>query len=111
MSQSSEPVEVSGSDKQWALCAYLFTPLLPAIMLFLEDVKKRPFIRAHLVQSLVLGVLGFVVNSLLMAVLIGCCITWPLYLVLLTYYGVQASRGEYIRIPVISDWVKSQGWD
>jgi uncharacterized membrane protein len=110
MNSSSDPFEASSSDKTWALCAYLFTPLLPAVMLLMEDVKKRPYIRAHLAQSLVLGIIGFVVNSLLMAVLIGC-ITWPLYLVLLTYYGVKAYQGEKIQIPVISDWVASRGWD
>jgi hypothetical protein len=57
--------------------------------------KKSPYIRANLAQSLVLGITGFVVNSLLSAVLIGC-ITWPLYLVLLTYYGVKAYHGEKI---------------
>ena len=110
MNQFPEPVEASPSDKQWALCAYLFTPLIPAVILLMDDIKKRPYIRAHLAQALVLGVLGYVVNGLLSAVLIGC-ITWPLYIVLLVYYGVKAYRGEYIRIPVISDWVKSRGWD
>ncbi len=79
-------------------------------MLLMEDVKKRPYNRAHLAQSLVLGITGFGVNSLLSAVLIGC-ITWPLYLVLLTYYGDKAYHGEMIQIPVISNWVTSKGWD
>ena len=79
-------------------------------MLLMEDVKKRPYIRAHLAQSLVLGITGFVVNGLLSVVLIGC-FTWPLYLVLLTYYGVKAYHGEKIQVPVISDWVTSRGWD
>jgi uncharacterized protein len=110
MNTSSPSAEITTSDKQWALCAYLFTPLLPAVMLLIEDVKVRPYIRAHLAQALVLGVIGFVVDSLLVAVFVGC-ITWPLYLVLLVYYGVKAYRGEKVRIPVISDWVSSQGWD
>jgi hypothetical protein len=77
MNPSSDPVEANSSDKTWALWAYMFTPFLPAVMLLVEDIKKRPYIRAHLAQSLVLGITGFVVNSLLSAVLIGC-ITWPL---------------------------------
>jgi hypothetical protein len=51
MNPSSDPVEASSSDKTWALCAYLFTPILPAVMLLMEDVKKRPYIRAHLAQA------------------------------------------------------------
>jgi uncharacterized membrane protein len=58
----------------------------------------------------VLGIIGFVVNSMLSPVLVGC-ITWPLYLVLLTYYGVKAYHGEKIQIPVISVWVTGRGWD
>jgi uncharacterized membrane protein len=110
MNPTSQPIEVTTSDKQWALCAYLFTPLVPAVMLLIEDVKNRPYIRAHLAQALVLGMIGFVVNSLLSAVLIGC-VTWPLYVGLLIYYGIKAYHGEKIVIPVISGWVTSQGWN
>jgi hypothetical protein len=28
----------------------------------------------------------------------------------LIYYGIKAYKGEVIQIPVITDWVKSQGW-
>ena len=109
MNTSTPSAEITPSDKQWALCAYLFTPLAPAIMLTIEDVKNRPYIRAHLAQALVLGLIGFVLNSLLLAFLVGC-VTWPLYLVLLVYYGIKAYHGETVRIPVISDWVNSLGW-
>jgi uncharacterized membrane protein len=55
------------------------------------------------------GIVGFVLNSLLSAILIGCC-TWPLYVILLVYYGIKAYQGEAIQIPLITDWVKNQGW-
>ena len=56
-----------------------------------------------------LGIIGFTVNSVLSAILIGC-LTWILYVILLIYYAVKAYGGNLIQIPVITGWVKSQGW-
>lgn len=101
--------DVTSDDKLWALLAYLFTPLIPIALLLMDDKKDRPFIKAHNVQALVWGVIFMVVASLLSLVLIGLCLI-PIGLGLQIWWGVKAYNGEYITIPVITDFVKNQGW-
>jgi uncharacterized protein len=100
--------EVTSDDKLWALLAYLLTPLVPIIIMLMEDKKNRPFLKAHNAQALVIGVIQIVMWSLSFT-----CITGIIALVLLVaqiYWAVQAYQGNLINIPVISDFVKNQGW-
>lgn len=106
MSEYTPPTDVTSDDKLWALLAYILAPLVPIIILLIEDKKNRPFLKAHNAQALVLGVVGIVFNVLLS----WLCIPSLLYLILVIYYGVKAYKGEYIEIPVITNWCKSQGW-
>jgi len=101
--------EITDDDKLWALLAYVFTPLIPIILLLLEDKKDRPFIKAHNMQALVLGVALWVINVALSFVLIGIC-TSILTIGLCIYYGVRAYKGEIFEIPVVTNLVKGQGW-
>jgi uncharacterized membrane protein len=101
--------QVTSDDKLWAALAYVFTPLVPIILLLLEDKKGRPFIRAHNTQALVWGVVFYVVVTITSAFLIGLCL-WPLGLILQIWWAYKAYQGEYIEIPVISNFVKNQGW-
>src|SRR5688572_13420930 len=56
----NQPMDVTSDDKLWALLAYIFSPLVPIIILLMEDKKNRPFIRAHNMQALVVGVISLV---------------------------------------------------
>ena len=95
--------DVTDDDKLWAALAYIFTPLIPVILLLMEDKKARPFIKAHNVQALVAGVVLWI----LVPVTLGCGgILWLLFL----YWGYKAYQGEMINIPLITDLVKNQGW-
>jgi len=110
MTQYSPPTDVTSDDKLWTLLAYILSPLVPIIVLLMEDKKSRPFIKAHNAQALVLGVVGWIINDVLTPVFGLGCITSIIYLVLVIYYGVKAYHGNYVTIPVITDWCKSQGW-
>jgi uncharacterized protein len=110
MTQYSPPTDVTSDDKLWTLLAYILSPLVPIIVLLMEDKKSRPFIKAHNAQALVLGVVGWIINDVLTPVFGLGCITSIIYLVLVIYYGVKAYQGNYVTIPVITDWCKSQGW-
>ncbi len=101
--------EVTSDDKLWAALAYVFTPIVPVIILLLEDKKKRPFLRAHNGQALAWGVLFYVIVTVTSAFLIGLCL-WPLGLILQIYWAYKAYQGELITIPVLTDFVKNQGW-
>ncbi|MBN2043720.1 MAG: DUF4870 domain-containing protein [Anaerolineales bacterium] len=101
--------EVTDDDKLWALLAYVFSPIIPVILLLMEDKKNRPFIKAHNVQALVWGLVVSIVSSILAVVLIGVCtgiIGWGFAI----YWGIKAYQGEMVNIPVITDFVKNQGW-
>jgi len=101
--------EVTSDDKLWAALAYVFTPLVPVLVLIMEDKKNRPFIKAHSMQALVWGIAFYVIVSITSAFLIGLCLL-PLGLLLQLYWGYKAYQGNMITIPVLTDFVKNQGW-
>ncbi len=109
MSQAPMSADVTSDDKLWALLAYIFTPIVPIIILLLPDKKDRPFIKAHNWQALVWGVVLFVIAFILSFVVIGACVGL-LGFILNIYWGIQGYQGKYINIPVISNFVKNQGW-
>ena len=104
-------MEITSDDKLWAALAYVFTPIVPIIIMLMEDKKNRPFIRAHNAQALAWGVINLVVGSTLSAVLFVCLgapsfILWAIG----AYWGYKAYQGELVNIPVITDFCKKQGW-
>lgn len=101
------PGEVTSDDRLMAALAYVFAPLVPIIFLFLDDKKNRPFIKAHNVQALVLGVIMIILVPIIATVTLGCgSILW----LLMVWFAYKAYKGEYVNIPVITDFVKNQGW-
>jgi uncharacterized membrane protein len=106
-----QSMEVTSDDKLWAMLAYVFTPLIPIILLLMEDKKNRPFIRAHNAQALAWGLINLVGGTILSGVLFFCFGAPSLIIWLVgVYWGYKAYQGEYITIPVITDFVKNQGW-
>lgn len=93
--------EVTSDDKLWALLAYIFSPLVPIILMLMEDKKNRPFIKAHNAQALILGIIAVVTSSFCIGILV-----WFYML----YLGFQAYQGKIVEVPVITNFVKGQGW-
>ncbi|HPH94904.1 MAG TPA: DUF4870 domain-containing protein [Anaerolineaceae bacterium] len=108
MSQYVDP-NITPDDKLWALLSYILTPLVPLIVILMEDKKNRPFIKAHAYQALVLGVANLIISTVLSFVFIGVCTAIAVF-GLCIYWGIKAYQGEYITIPVITDFCKKQGW-
>ena len=112
---AEEPVviseDVSDDDKLWAFLAYLFTPVVPIIIMLMEDKKDRPFIKAHNAQALAWGLVNLVIGTILSIVLF-ICFGAPSFLIWAVgaYWGWKAYQGEYVTIPVITDFCKNQGW-
>jgi uncharacterized membrane protein len=105
--QSSFSPDVTSDDRLWAALAYVFSPLIPIILLLMEDKKNRPFIRAHNAQALAIGIILIIVVPIIAALTFGCgAIVWFIML----YWAYKAYKGEYVNIPVISDFCKKQGW-
>jgi len=101
--------EVTSDDKLWAALAYIFTPLVPIILLLMADKKDRPFIKAHTMQALIWGIALYVIGTATTAILIGCVIL-PLGLLVQLYWAYQAYQGKLVTIPLLTDLVKKQGW-
>jgi len=97
---------ISSDDKTWALLSYLFTPLVPIILLLLDDKKNRPYLKSHYPQALAWGIVTIVINVI---PVIGQII-WAVAFVMDIVWGIKAYNGEQVNIPVITDFVKKQGW-
>ncbi len=104
------PEEITSDDRLWSLLAYLLSPLVPIIILLMEDKKNRPFIRAHNIQALIWGVFAYLLSAFLSPVVGLGCVIWIVYLIITIIWALKANKGEYVNIPVITNFVKNQGW-
>jgi uncharacterized membrane protein len=95
--------EVTSDDKLWALLGWLLWPLA-VVALLMEDKKNRPFIKYNAVNSLAFSVAWYVLG----AVTVGCL--GVVGLVYAIYLAIQAYQGEWVTVPIITDFVKNQGW-
>ncbi len=101
--------EPSSDDRLWALLAYILSPIVPIIALLMEEKKSRPYIRFHSVQALVLGAINFVLGLVLSATIVLACI--PLFIwIYMVYLGIMAYQGKDFTVPVLTDFIKKQGW-
>ena len=111
MSEQPEFHESTSDDRLWALLAYVFSPVIPIIILLLEDKKDRPFIRAHNIQALIWGLFNIFIGSIISTILFFCLGLPTLTIWLIgVYWGYKAYQGELVEIPIITDFVKNQGW-
>lgn len=93
--------EITNDDKLWALLSYIFCPLVGVIVLLIEDKKSRPFIKYNAVVSIILGILGVVLSWACIGILV-----W-FYAI---YLGIKSYQGEWVEVPLVSDFVRNQGW-
>ncbi len=105
----NQPIEATSDDKLWALLAYVLTPVVPIIIMLMEDKKNRPFIRAHNAQALVIGVANLILGIVLSFTVILACVPLLVWFVCI-YWGIQAYNGKLVEIPVVTNFVKQQGW-
>jgi len=101
--------EITADDKLWSLLSWLLSPLVPIILLLMEDKKSRPFIKYNAMQALIYGIVGYVVASVLSAVLIGCFIGVGLFIYQIVL-ALQANQGKWVTVPFLTDFCKNQGW-
>ncbi len=103
--------EITENDKLMAALCYPIAVIMSIIILVTESMKSRPFQKYHAVQALVLWAVIFVV------LLIISCLTFGLgfflYFIawlMLLWPAYKAYKGEYFQVPVITDFIKKQGW-
>jgi uncharacterized membrane protein len=96
---------VSDDDRLWAALSWIpispFWPIVAIILLLIEDKRDRPFIKYHAVLSLLTGVVGIVLSVFCVGIII---------ILAMFYFAIKAYQGEEVRIPVLTDFAKNQGW-
>jgi uncharacterized membrane protein len=102
MSQAPMSSDVSSDDKLWAMLGYII-PLIALVVLFMEDKKSRPYIKFNAVQSLVATVVLSILST------VTCGFGAILFLIML-WWAYQAYQGQDVKIPMISDFIRNQGW-
>ncbi|MDX9864844.1 MAG: DUF4870 domain-containing protein [Anaerolineaceae bacterium] len=102
--------QITDDDRLWAMLAYIFSPLIPIVIMLMDEKKDRPFIKAHNVQALIWGIIGYAVSSLLSFVFFIGCVVWIAYIIITIIWAMKANKGELVEIPVITKLVKDQGW-
>lgn len=103
------PTDITSDDKLWALLAYILSPIVPVIILLMEDKKNRPWLRLNSMQALVVGVVNFLIAIFIGWLLFPLCINLIIELGLI-YWGIQAYNGNTPVIPLVTDFVKNQHW-
>ena len=102
MSQEPMNSEITSDDKLWAMLGYVF-PIIAIVVLFMEDNKNRPYVKFNAVQSLV----ATVVLSILATVTFGC---GSILFLVMFWWAYQAYQGQDVKVPMISDFIRNQGW-
>jgi uncharacterized membrane protein len=107
----NQPMDVTSDDKLWAALSYVFAPIVGIIVLLMEDKKARPFIKFHGVQSIVASVAVWIVVAIITTVTLGIGgLCAPLVWVVFLYWAYKAYQGETVNIPVVTNFIKNQGW-
>jgi uncharacterized membrane protein len=109
---SQEPMsDVTSDDKLWAALSYVLAPIVGIIVLLMEDKKTRPYIKFNAVQSIVASVAFWIIATIITTVTIGfggLCV--PVLWLVFLYWAYQAYQGQAVNIPVVTNFIKSQGW-
>ena len=102
--------EITSDDKLWAALGYPI-PILPIIVLLMEEKKNRPFIKFHAVQSLAFNVAVWVIIFILSLVTFGIgAVCAPILWLVTLWPAYEAYQGKYLELPVITNFIKNQGW-
>jgi uncharacterized membrane protein len=104
-------METTSDDKLWAALSYVLAPVIGIIVLLMEDKKARPFIKFHAVQSIAASVAFWIVTLVITTVTLGfggLCV--PLLWLVFLYWAYKAYQGEMVEIPVLTNFIKGQGW-
>lgn len=105
---SDQTGSVSSNDRLWSALGYPIA-LIAIVMLLMEDKKSRPFIKFHAVQAIAFNIVLWVLLMVLGATVVLACVAPVLWLVVL-WPAIDSYRGNYTQIPVITNFIKKQGW-
>lgn len=109
MSEEQLPpsAEITSDDKLWAALAWIpvspLWPVIAVIVMLMEDKKNRPFIKYNAVLSIATGVILIPIAILTLG--LGALGYFVFF-----WWAYQAYQGQTVNVPVVSDFIKKQGW-
>ncbi len=110
MSEEYPTPEITSDDKLWSAIGYPI-PLVSIIVLLMDDKKSRPFIKYHAVQSIAFNVALYILIFILSVVTLGFgAICAPLLWLVTLWPAYDSFQGNLTELPVISNFIKNQGW-
>ena len=101
-----EAADITDDDKLWALLSWIIW-VIGLVALLMEDKKDRPFIKYNAVMSLALGIVLTIVVGITAPFTCGITTVLFIYPIVL---GVQSYQKQWVTVPWLTDFVKSQGW-
>jgi uncharacterized membrane protein len=108
MSNQFSSSEITSDDRLWAALGYPI-PLIAIIVLLMEEKKNRPFIKFHAVQSLVFNAVVWILIFVLSATII-LALCAPLLWLATLWPAYDSYKGNYTELPVITNFIRNQGW-
>lgn len=102
--------DITSDDKLWAALGYPI-PLVAIIVLLMEEKKERPFIKFHAIQAIAFNIVLWVLIFIFSAITLGIgAICAPLLWLVTLWPAYDSYQGKYTEIPVITNFIKNQGW-
>ena len=94
-------------ERWWTALSYFFSPILPSVFLYIFDLEDYPFLKQHIYQALIMGILFVLTMPLILA---ATLFIGGLFWLVMPYWAILAYNGQAVSIPWITAWIKDQGW-
>ena len=102
--------DITDNDKMMAAISYPI-PIVGIVILLSESMKTRPFQKFHAVQCLAFWVVVSVIGIVLSIITCGIgSLFFPILWLVSLWPAYKAYQGEYMEMPVITDFIRKQGW-
>ena len=108
MAEQPASPEISQDDRLWAALGYPIV-IIAVIVLLMDEKKNRPFIRFHAIQALIFNLALYALITVLTVSVVGAiCAPFVWFVTLWPAY--DAYKGNWTELPVITNFIKNQGW-
>jgi len=119
---STDPNAITSNDRLFAAFCYFLFPWGSVLVLLLDETKNRKYVRYHAIHAIGfmvalsgISIALFMVYGVLTTIsfgILGFCLFPILFLPMLypIYAILQVLTGKSFVIPIVTDFMKSQGW-
>jgi uncharacterized membrane protein len=103
--------DITDNDKLMAALSYPIPIVVSIVILLSETNKARPFQKFHAVQALAFWVALAVIGIVITIVTLGIGgICFPVIWLVSLWPAYKSYQGEYMEMPVVTDFIRNQGW-